>query len=124
MRASVWYHTADRNPEKSGYYMAYRTITLADDTCGVDYFYWNKKGGLNGRGEWRTDETCHSQWANVYYWTDSDPSVWVDEDGPVRYRKSNNPNNPNKGMTEAERIAWQQVEEALSRYETVKALSR
>ena len=118
MRTSVWHHTADRNPEESGYYLAYRTITLADDTSGIDYFYWNKKGGLKGQGEWRTDRTCHSQWVNVYYWTASDPSVWVDDDGPVRYRKSNNT------MPEAERIAWQQVEEALSRYETVKALSR
>jgi hypothetical protein len=116
MRASIWHHTADRQPEESGYYMAFRTITLADDTCGVDYFYWNKKGGLKGQGEWRTDSTCHSQWVNVYYWTDSDPEKWVDEDGPVRNRKATT-GNP------ALDIAWQRVEHALSQYELIKALA-
>jgi hypothetical protein len=91
--------------------MGFRTTTLADDTCGVDYFYLNQSSG-----EWRTDSTCHSQWANVYYWTTDDPEVWVDSDPPVRYRKAPK-SNP------ALEIAWNNVQEALRQYEIVKALT-
>jgi hypothetical protein len=118
MKTSIWYHTADRNPDISGYYMAFRTTTLADDTCGVDYFYWNRPGGMNGRGEWRTDHTCHSQWANVYYWTESDPEVWVDQDGPVRNRKS--PQQGNAAVAQA----WADVETAVERYRMIQALTK
>ena len=118
MKTSIWYHTADRNPDKAGYYMGFRTVTLADDTCGVDYFYWNSTGGINGRGEWRTDHTCHSHWANVYYWTESDPEVWVDQDGPVRNRKTNT--QPNPALAQA----WADVQQALERYEILKALTK
>ena len=111
MKTSIWHHTADRQPDKSGYYMGFRTITFGDDTCGVDYFYWNQSAG-----EWRTDRTCHSQWANVYYWTEDDPEVWVNSDPPVRYRKSPK-SNP------ALEIAWNNVQEALRQYEIVKALT-
>jgi hypothetical protein len=107
----------DRQPDKSGYYMAFRTVTLADDTCGVDYFYWNQDGGLKGKGEWRTDHTCHSHWVNVYYWTESDPEQWVDEDGPVRNRKTPR-SNP------ALEAAWQDMQQAIERYEIVRALSK
>jgi hypothetical protein len=117
MKTSVWYHTADRQPDKSGYYMAFRTVTLADDTCGVDYFYWNKDGGLKGKGEWRTDSTCHSHWANVYYWTESDPEQWVDEDGPVRNRKA-------PRSSPALEAAWQDMQRAIERYEMVRALTK
>jgi hypothetical protein len=116
MKTSIWYHTADQQPDKTGYYMAFRTMTLADDTIGVDYFYWSQTGGIKGQGEWRTDHTCHSQWANVYYWTESDPEVWVNSDPPVRYRKKAK-SNP------ALDIAWQRVEDAIRNYELIKALS-
>jgi hypothetical protein len=118
MKTSIWYHTQDRNPVRSGYYMAFRTTTLADDTIGVDYFYWNHTGGMNGRGEWRTDHTCHSQWANVYYWTESDPEQWADQDGPVRNRKSPQPSNP------AVAQAWADVETAVERYRMIQALTK
>jgi hypothetical protein len=117
MRTSIWYHTADRQPDKSGYYMGFRTVTLADDTCGVDYFYWNRTGGMNGKGEWRTDSTCHSQWANVYYWTESDPEAWVDADPPVRYR-----NSAKQNMHPAEKEAFEKVQQAIEQYQTIKAL--
>jgi hypothetical protein len=110
MKTSIWHHTADRQPDKSGYYMGFRTVTLADDTCGVDYFYWNQS-----EGQWRTDSTCHSHWANVYYWTEDDPEQWVDTDPPVRYRKAPK-SNP------ALAIAWQNVQDAVRKYELVKQL--
>jgi len=91
--------------------MGFRTITLADDTCGVDYFYWNK-----AEGEWRTDNTAYSRWANVYYWTHEDPEVWVDTDPPVKYRKKQKEN-------PALEIAWNNVQEAIRQYEIVKALT-
>lgn len=112
MRTSVWYHVMDRQPDKSGYYMAFRTVTLADDTCGVDYFWWNRESG-----EWRTDSTCHSHWANVYYWTESDPEQWVNADGPVRNRKTPR-SNP------ALAAAWQDMQQAIERYEIVRALTK
>jgi hypothetical protein len=115
MKTSVWYHTADCNPDKTGYYMAFRTVTLADDTWGVDYFYWNKDGGLKGKGEWRTDHTCHSTWVNVYYWTASDPERWADEDGPVRNRKAAKTN-------PALEAALKEVTDAMERYEIIKRL--
>ena len=91
--------------------MGFRTITLADDTCGVDYFYWNK-----AEGEWRTDNTAYSRWANVYYWTREDPEVWVDSDPPVKYRKQAK-SNP------ALEIAWNNIQEAVRQYEIIKALT-
>ena len=111
MRTSIWYHTADQQPEKSGYYMAFRTISLADDSCGVDYFYWNK-----AEGQWRTDNTAYHRWVNVYYWTESDPEDWVDSDPPLAYRKKAK-SNP------ALEIAWNNVQEAVRQYEIIKALT-
>ena len=110
MRTSIWYHTADRQPDKSGYYMGFRTITLADDTCGVDYFYWNKDAK-----EWRSDNTAYNRWVNVYYWTPADPEKWMESDPPVRNRKKP-PDNP------ALEIAWNNVQEAVRQYEIIKGL--
>jgi hypothetical protein len=111
MKTSIWHHTADQQPDKSGYYMGFRTVTLADDSCGVDYFYWNQ----SEKG-WRTDSTCHSHWVNVYYWTEDDPEDWVDTDPPLAYRKKSKAN-------PALEIAWNNVQEALRQYEIVKALT-
>ena len=110
MKTSIWHHTADQQPDTSGYYMGFRTISFGDDTCGVDYFYWN-----HSEKEWRTDSTCHSQWANVYYWTEDDPENWVDTDPPLAYRKAPK-SNP------ALDIAWQNVQDALRKYELIKQL--
>jgi hypothetical protein len=110
MKTSIWHHAADKQPDTSGYYMGFRTTTLADDTCGVDYFYWNKS-----EGHWQTDSTCHSRWANVYYWTEDDPEDWVDTDPPLAYRKKPK-SNP------ALAIAWQNVEDAIRKYELIKQL--
>lgn len=111
MRTSIWHHTADKQPEKSGYYIGFRTVTLADDTCGIDYYFWN-----SAEGEWRTDSTCHSRWANVYYWTPEDPEKWMESDPPVRYRKKPK-DNP------ALEIAWNNVQEAIRQFEIIKALT-
>ena len=91
--------------------MAFRTISLADDSCGVDYFYWNK-----AEGQWRTDNTAYHRWVNVYYWTESDPEDWVDSDPPLAYRKKAK-SNP------ALEIAWNNVQEAVRQYEIIKALT-
>ena len=85
-------------------------MTLADDTCGVDYFYWNK-----AEGQWRTDNTAYHRWANVYYWTPEDPEKWMDADPPVKYRKKST-DNP------ALEIAWNNVQEAIRQFEIVKGL--
>jgi hypothetical protein len=113
MKLCIWYHTVDRQPDKSGYYMSVRTITLADATCGVDYFYYNKE-----TEEWRTDSTCHSRWANVYYWTEEDPEKWVDSDPPVCNRKTKAKPNP------ALEQAWEDILLAVERYEIIKVLTQ
>jgi hypothetical protein len=102
--------------EGIGYNYPYRhlqsfaAMTLADDTTGIDYFYWNKE-----EGEWRTDSTCHSRWTNVYYWSKDDPEDWVNSDPPVR-KRTKLKDNP------ALDIAWQNVERAVAQYELIRSL--
>lgn len=74
------------------------------------YNYYDKK-----KGEWRDYESdsSMSRWANVVFWTDADPFDWYDKMGMAKKAK----------VSEAEKIAWQQVVEAIERYNIVKGLS-
>jgi hypothetical protein len=112
MKTSIWYHTADRQPNKSGYYLAYRSYSMGDDTTDVGYYYWDAK-----IQSWQKDCWPNSQWANIYYWSDADPESWVDSDPPVTQRKKVLRKNP------ALEIAWKNVEAALRQYEIVRTLS-
>lgn len=117
MKPCIWYHTSDRQPPKSGYYLSYRGWGIggkADGDSDWGYVYYDKK--LN---EWRDYDTS-GHYAFVYYWTEAQPDKWVEEDIPVSKRKIKA---ETKETPEAVKIAWQQVEEALKRYQTVKALS-
>lgn len=113
MKTSIWHHTADQQPEKSGYYLAFRGWGIAgkaDSDHDHGYVYYDKK--IN---EWR-DYDSGGNYAIVYYWTDATPDEWVDTDPPVNQRKKHR-DNP------ALEIAWNNVQEAIRQYEIVKALT-
>ena len=116
MKVSVWYHTADQQPNKSGYYVAYRGWGMggkADGGSDYGYVFYDKKAN-----EWRDYQSPSiGHDAIVYYWTDAAPDYWVEEDGPVSKRKT-----AQVAMHPAERDALADLEEAARRYQTVKAL--
>ena len=116
MKVSFWHHTADREPEKSGYYLAYRGWGMggkADGDSDHGYVYYDKI-----HNEWRDYEsTSMGHDAIVYYWTDARPDEWADGDVPVYRRKQ-----VKQTMHPAEKEALADLEEAIRRYETVRAL--
>lgn len=121
MKPSIWYHTADRQPSKDGLYLTYRGWGMGgkrDGDCDHGYLYYRVKDNrwYEYEGAWRS--SFPEEVSFVYYWTDADPVKWVEDDVPVSKRKTK------RKVSEAEKIAWSQVEEALRRYETVKALSQ
>jgi hypothetical protein len=118
MKTSIWYHTADRNPDQSGYYLSYRGWGIAgkgDGDHDLDYLYYHKGQNVwvEYEGAWRS---THFNTCIVYYWTDADPAGWVDDDVPLRHRKKHKEDNP------ALNIAWQKVEQAIAQYELIKSL--
>ena len=120
MKLSIWHHTADQQPSKSGYYLTYRGWGMGgkadgDSDNGYLYYFAKSDQWYEYESEIRSGfpRTCI-----VYYWTDADPAGWVDKDPPVSQRK--------KTLVEknaALDIAWKNVEEAIRKYEVVKALS-
>lgn len=112
MKTSIWHHTADKQPDKSGYYLAYKSYSIGDDTTNAGYYYYSA-----GSNSWRDSSLSQAHYANVYYWSDADPEKWVNDDVPVTKRKTKRPPNP------ALEIAWNNVQEALRQYEIVKALT-
>ena len=116
MKISKWYHTADENPSKSGYYLAYRGWGMggkADGDHDHGYVYYDRRAD-----EWRDyDSTSMGHYAIVYYWTDARPDEWVDNDPPVRMRKQHQ-----QTITAAEREALDNIEKAIREYEVIKGL--
>jgi hypothetical protein len=117
MKTSIWYHTKDRQPDQSGYYLSYRGWGMggkADSDHDHGYLYYHKKTNrwYEDSGEVRA---MHPNTCIVYYWTDADPCGWVENDPPVvsRVKPKDNP---------ALEIAWKNVEEAIRQYEIVKSL--
>ena len=117
MKTSIWYHTKDRQPDKSGYYLTYRGWGMggpADGDHSNSYLWYYKK--TDSWYEYERD--IRSSFPNtciVYYWTDADPAHWVENDPPVvnRVKSKDNP---------ALEIAWKNVEEAIRQYEIIKRL--
>jgi hypothetical protein len=116
MRPCIWYHTADKNPGSSGFYLSLRGWGIAgkaDYDSDYGYLFYDKK-----RNQWREYDSINSHDAIVYYWTEADPGKWVDNDPPVTHRKS--------VTTEANaslKSAWENVEKAVEQYNLIKALS-
>jgi len=85
MKTSIWYHTKDRQPDQSGYYLSYRGWGMggkADSDHDHGYLYYHKKTNrwYEYSGEVRA---MHPNTCIVYYWTDADPCGWVENDPPV-----------------------------------------
>ena len=113
MKTSIWYHTSDQQPPKSGYYLSYRGWGMggkADGDHDHGYVYFDKK-----KNEWR-DYDSGGHYAIVYYWTDATPDEWVDQDPPITKRKKHREDNP------ALQIAWERVQESIRQYEIVRSL--
>lgn len=75
------------------------------------YVYYDKRND-----GWR-DHQSGGEHAFVYYWTDATPDEWVDNDPPVSQRRRYVEN-----MHPAEKDAWDAVQEAIKKYQTIKAL--
>jgi hypothetical protein len=121
MRTSVWYRTEAKNPDKSGYYLSYRGFGMggmSDYDHANGYMYYDKKSDA-----WYDYDDGRDS-AIVYYWTTADPEQWVEDDPPsIRIRKGYNPvTRSYDGVHPAVEDAWREVEEAIKRYETVRAL--
>jgi hypothetical protein len=96
-------------PPRSGYYLAFKGMSMGDDETKADYYYWNSRSA-----EWRDSAYSGSHWANVIYWTDADPARWYDEYDRRAQRE----------MSVAEQDAWRAVQEAIERYEVVRNLAK
>lgn len=109
MKTAIWYDVDEKIPPRSGYYLAFKGMSMGDDETKTDYYYWNAKFA-----EWRDSKLSHAQYANVIYWTEADPDDWY-EKYSLRTRAE---------VTAAEKDAWAAVEHALEQYEIVKALAK
>ena len=108
MKACVWYRIDEKTPPRTGYYLAFRGMSLADSTTAVEYFYYNAY-----TQEWRDGDYSASHWANVFYWSDADPRAWYDNHSPQK----------ETSMSVAEQDALAAVKQAVERYEVVRALA-
>jgi hypothetical protein len=114
MKLGIWHHTAEKNPDKSGYYLAYRGWGIAGKSdTDADYgpVFYDKK--INSWRDYESSSYGHD--AFVYYWTDADPEAWTDRGAVIDKKKIQS--NP------ALEIAWQKVIQAVEQYELIKALS-
>ena len=109
MKASIWYEVDQKIPSKTGYYLAFKGFSMGDNETSAGYYYWDAK-----RADWRDSSTSMGRYANVIYWTDSDPAAWYDS-YDLRRRDE---------ISESEKDAWAVVERALEQYEIVRALAK
>ena len=109
MKAGIWYEVDEKLPSQSGYYLAFKGMSMGDNEPDSGYYYWNAK-----RCEWLDSGTSQGRYANVIYWTEADPESWY-EKYSMRRRDE---------VTPAEKDAWNQVLHAVEQYEIVKALTK
>lgn len=116
MKTCIWYNTSDKNPDESGYYLAYRGWGIAgksDSDSDYGPVYYDKR-----IDEWRDyDSVTIGHTAFVYYWTEADPEQWVDRAWSPRSKTK-------KEVPAAVQIAWEQLQDAVKKYETLRALTR
>lgn len=109
MKSCVWYDMDERIPPVSGYYLGFKGMSMGDDETGCGYYYWNAKAA-----EWRDSRISNAYYVNVVYWTEADPSGWYNNHH-IRRRDD---------VSVAEKDAWQAVQQAIEKYEIVKALAK
>lgn len=105
MMTSIWYRIEDKKPEKEGYYLAYKKSSLGDDEEGFGLYYW----GLYHK-EWRESGAPHSHSIRVSVWSE------LPEHDPDNYTYH--------APSVAEVDAWANVEDAISKFNMIKELSR
>ena len=108
MKTSIWYSVKEKQPSKTGYYLAFKGLTIGDDEIGTEYYYWD-----SNRREWRDSMISNAHYANVIFWTDADPAYWYEDDRAWHTDE----------ITPAEKDAWAAVQLAIDKYEMVKALA-
>ena len=120
MRTSIWFRTEEKQPDKSGYYFSYRGWGMGgkadgDQDYGYLYYHTKYKKWYEYEGSWNSmfpDEVSF-----VYYWTDADPSGWVDKDPPsIKLHKLKEEHNV------ALESAYKDVLIAIDKYNMIKEL--
>lgn len=113
MKTSIWFHTRNKNPNKSGFYLAFRGWGFGgprDGESDINYFYYDKE-----KNKWREYEAFNRDLnIIVYYWTDADPFEWVE----------NNDDTENNSTNPALEIAWKKLIEAYEQYKIIKSLTK
>lgn len=109
MKAGIWYDLDEKTPPRTGYYLAYKGMSMGDDETNTGYYYWNAR-----RREWTDSSMSTARHANVVYWTEADPDDWYEKYDLRRKHK----------VTAAEKDAWAAVERALEQYEIVRQLAK
>jgi len=105
MITSIWYNIADIRPSKEGYYLAYKKPSLGDDSEGYGVYYWDSE-----YTDWRESRAPHSHGLRVTLWSElpaHDPYNSTDHLPSV-----------------AEVDAWNDVLNAISKFNMIKELSR
>jgi len=109
MKAGIWYEVDQKIPPKTGYYLAFKGYSMADNETDCSYYFWNAK-----TAQWQDSSISMARYANVIYWTDADPAAWYE-----KYSMR-----PGSEISESEKDAWAVVERALEQYEIVRALAK
>ena len=109
MKTSIWYDMEEGCPPQTGYYLAFKGMSMGNDDTRCSYYYWDAR-----RAEWRENEISNAYRANVIYWTEADPADWY-EHYSIR---------PRSEVSVAEKDALEAVKQAIERYEMVRALTK
>lgn len=105
MFTSIWYRVEDKKPEVTGYYLAYKKSSLGDDEEGFGCYFWNAQYST-----WSESAAPNSHVILVSIWSE------MPEHDPDNYSYHT--------PSVAEIDAWENVENAISKFNMVKELSR
>lgn len=96
---SVWYSIEEKYPDGSGWFLAFKDISMGDDYTDLKYFYYD--ASVN-----KFFNSPTGSWENVKYWTDI-------SEYDFKY----------KPLSPAEKIAADNVLKAIENYNLVAGLS-
>lgn len=105
MITSIWYNIEDNTPTVEGYYLAYKKPSLGDDSEGYGVYYWCQRERC-----WRESAALHSYGLRVTLWSE------LPEHDPY--------NSTEHSPSVAEVNAWENVVDAISKFNMIKELSR
>lgn len=103
MKVSIWYHVDERLPPQPGFYLTY----VEDSDQRIEYNYYN--GPVSG---WARYKGLSTWLSGVRFWTDINLPAML-EDHVANYQEQ-----------PGEREAREQVEQAVERYEIIRALAK